>query len=192
MKYYLNSKLNIYTTRILILLRKTIYTNDFAYPITELNMSTDNSTFFNILVAIDGSEKSMKGAEYAINNIAINQKANVQMIVVTVIELNLSIFLTAPAFGLEEHEGKRKQAKEWLNNIEKLIQRKDKNIKFKLDILEDPTLKVSSIIINYAESENVDLIVVGNRGRRGFKRMLLGSVASDIVTYAHCPVLVVK
>lgn len=192
MKYYLNSKLNIYTTRILILLRKTIYTNDFAYPITELNMSTDNSTFFNILVAIDGSEKSMKATEYAIDNIAINQKANVQMIVVTVIELNLSIFLTAPAFGLEEHEGKRKQAKEWLNNIEKLIQRKDKNIKFKLDILEDPTLKVSSIIINYAESENVDLIVVGNRGRRGFKRMLLGSVASDIVTYAHCPVLVVK
>ena len=114
------------------------------------------------------------------------------MIVVTVIELNLSIFLTAPAFGLEEHEGKRKQAKEWLNNIEKLIQRKDKNIKFKSDILEDPTLKVSSIIINYAESENVDLIVVGNRGRKSFKRMLLGSVASDIVTYAHCPVLVVK
>jgi nucleotide-binding universal stress UspA family protein len=73
-----------------------------------------------------------------------------------------------------------------------MIQRKDKNIKFKSDILEDPTLKVSSIIINHAENENVDLIVVGNRGRTGFKRLLLGSVASDIVTYAHCPVLVVK
>jgi nucleotide-binding universal stress UspA family protein len=48
------------------------------------------------------------------------------------------------------------------------------------------------LIINRAESENVNLIVVGNRGRKGFKRMLLGSVASDIVTYAHCPVLVVK
>jgi nucleotide-binding universal stress UspA family protein len=73
-----------------------------------------------------------------------------------------------------------------------MIQRKDINIKFKSDILEDPTLKVSSIIINHAENENVDLIVVGNRGRTGFKRLLLGSVASDIVTYAHCPVLVVK
>jgi nucleotide-binding universal stress UspA family protein len=155
-------------------------------------MSTDNNTFFKILIAIDGSEKSMKAAEYAIDNIAINQKTNVQLIVVTVIELNLSTFLTAPTFGLEEHEGKRKQAKEWLSNIEKLIQQKDENIKFKSYILDDPTLKVSSIIINYAESENVNLIVVGNRGRRGFKRMLLGSVASDIVTYAHCPVLVVK
>jgi nucleotide-binding universal stress UspA family protein len=155
-------------------------------------MSTDNSTFFKILIAIDGSEKSMKAAEYAIDNIAINQKTNVQLIVVTVIELNLSTFLTAPTFGLEEHKEKRKQAKEWLSNIEKLIQQKDENIKFTSYILDDPTLKVSSIIINHAESENINLIVVGNRGRRGFKRMLLGSVASDIVTYAHCPVLVVK
>jgi nucleotide-binding universal stress UspA family protein len=158
-------------------------------------MSTDTNTFFKILIAIDGSEKSMKAAEYAINNIAINQKANVQLIAVTVIELvklNLSTFIAAPAFGLEDLEGKRKQAKEWLSNIEKLIQQKDKNIEFKTYILDDPTLKVSSIIINHAESENVNLIVVGNRGRKGFKRMLLGSVASDIVTYAHCPVLVVK
>lgn len=44
----------------------------------------------------------------------------------------------------------------------------------------------------YAEKENVDLIVVGTRGRSGFKRLLLGSIASGVVTYAHCPVLVVK
>ena len=48
------------------MLRKTINTNDFAYPITEFNMSSENSTFFKILVAIDGSEKSIKAAEYAI------------------------------------------------------------------------------------------------------------------------------
>jgi len=112
--------------------------------------------------------------------------------VIELTKLNISTFIAAPTYGLEDLEKKRKQAQEWLSNIEKLIQHKDKNIKFKSDILEDPTLKVSSIIINYAESENVNLIVVGNRGRHGFKRMLLGSVASDIVTYAHCPVLVVK
>ena len=72
-------------------------------------MSTDNNTFFKILVAIDGSEKSMKAAEYAID-IAINQKANVQLIAVTVIELlklNLSTFVAAPTFGLEDLEATR-------------------------------------------------------------------------------------
>ena len=37
-----------------------------------------------------------------------------------------------------------------------------------------------------------DLIVLGTRGRSGFKRILLGSVASGVITYAHCPVMVVK
>ena len=41
-------------------------------------------------------------------------------------------------------------------------------------------------------SHNVDLIVIGTRGRSGFKKLLLGSVASGVVTYAHCPVMVVK
>jgi len=38
----------------------------------------------------------------------------------------------------------------------------------------------------------VDIIVAGTRGKSGFRKLLLGSVASGIVTYAHCPVLVVK
>jgi nucleotide-binding universal stress UspA family protein len=44
----------------------------------------------------------------------------------------------------------------------------------------------------YSEKNNVDLIVVGTRGRTGFKKILLGSVAGGVVTYAHCPVLVIK
>src|SRR6187200_1372457 len=43
-----------------------------------------------------------------------------------------------------------------------------------------------------AKENNIDLIVIGTRGRTGFKKLLLGSVASHVVTYAHCPVLVVK
>jgi len=47
-------------------------------------------------------------------------------------------------------------------------------------------------IVDFAEENNIDLIVIGTRGRSGFKKLLLGSVASHVVTYAHCPVLVVK
>jgi nucleotide-binding universal stress UspA family protein len=47
-------------------------------------------------------------------------------------------------------------------------------------------------IVDYAEDKDVDLIVVGTRGRSGFKKILLGSVAYKVVTYSHCPVLVVR
>lgn len=53
-------------------------------------------------------------------------------------------------------------------------------------------MRASGVIVNYAENMNVELIVVGTRGRSGLKRLLLGSVASDVATYVHCPVLVVK
>jgi nucleotide-binding universal stress UspA family protein len=47
-------------------------------------------------------------------------------------------------------------------------------------------------ILDYAEENSVDLIVIGTRGSSGIKGLLVESVASHIVTYAHCPVLVVK
>jgi nucleotide-binding universal stress UspA family protein len=46
--------------------------------------------------------------------------------------------------------------------------------------------------VEYAEEKKIDLIVIGSKGMSGLKRMLLGSVASGVVTYADCPVLVVK
>jgi nucleotide-binding universal stress UspA family protein len=46
--------------------------------------------------------------------------------------------------------------------------------------------------VEYAEEKKMGLIVIGSKGMSGLKRMLLGSIASGVVTYAHCPVLVVK
>jgi nucleotide-binding universal stress UspA family protein len=47
-------------------------------------------------------------------------------------------------------------------------------------------------IVDYAEKENIDIIILGKSGRTGFKRILLGSTASGVVKYAHCHVLVVR
>jgi K+-sensing histidine kinase KdpD len=41
-------------------------------------------------------------------------------------------------------------------------------------------------MLDYAEEQNINLIVVGTRGRSGIKKMLLGSIASELVTYAAC------
>jgi nucleotide-binding universal stress UspA family protein len=47
-------------------------------------------------------------------------------------------------------------------------------------------------LVEYAANEKVDLIVVGTRGMTGFKKLVLGSVSSGLVTHAHCSVLVVR
>jgi nucleotide-binding universal stress UspA family protein len=115
--------------------------------------------------------------------------------------MNNTFFATASGYyGALEIEEKRKEAQQWFDKVEKLAVEENNNnnnngvnnIQFKSEIIEDPISKVGSVIVDYAERENVDLIVIGTRGRTGFKKMLLGSVASDVVTYAYCPVLVVK
>jgi len=47
-------------------------------------------------------------------------------------------------------------------------------------------------IIRFAGENGVDLIVIGTKGKTGIERLLLGSVAENIIRSAHCPVLVVK
>ena len=46
-------------------------------------------------------------------------------------------------------------------------------------------------IVDCAEKENVDLIVMSSHGRTGLSRMLIGSVTDKILRGAPCPVLVV-
>ncbi|UCC44991.1 MAG: universal stress protein [Candidatus Zixiibacteriota bacterium] len=47
-------------------------------------------------------------------------------------------------------------------------------------------------IVNVAETEAVDLIIVGTQGRTGISRAVLGSVAEAVVRQSTCPVMVVK
>ena len=47
-------------------------------------------------------------------------------------------------------------------------------------------------ILKCAEEEKVELIVMGHRERKGLDRFLLGSVATKVVTKAHCSVFVVR
>ena len=47
-------------------------------------------------------------------------------------------------------------------------------------------------IVQMAKDEGVDLVVVGSHGRSGVSKLLMGSVASHVVTHAPCSVLVVK
>jgi nucleotide-binding universal stress UspA family protein len=80
----------------------------------------------------------------------------------------------------------KQEAQNWLTKVQEKTNEND--VKLKTEFVVDPT----GAIVDYYERQNVDPIVIGSRGLSGFKRLLLGSVASGAVTYAHCPVLVVK
>ncbi len=47
-------------------------------------------------------------------------------------------------------------------------------------------------IVELAREENIDLIIIGTRGRTGLSSILLGSVAQRVAQYAPCPVLVAR
>jgi nucleotide-binding universal stress UspA family protein len=151
------------------------------------------------MLLIDGSATLMKAAHIGIS---ISKKFRSDLIGLTVIDLMslpYEYFITQP--GTLSHdkilEEKRTEAKKWLDRVDKLLLEESGEaqaieIKFKSEIIEDPYSKVESAIINYAECEGVDLIVMGTRGRSGFKRILLGSVASGVLSYAHCPIMTVR
>jgi nucleotide-binding universal stress UspA family protein len=47
-------------------------------------------------------------------------------------------------------------------------------------------------IVHYAESHDVDHIVLGHRGKSFFARWLIGSVSKQVIHYAHCTTTVVR
>lgn len=52
--------------------------------------------------------------------------------------------------------------------------------------------KPSEEIVKHAKDEDVDLIIVGNRGISGIKKFVMGSVSKKVLDEAECPVLVIK
>jgi nucleotide-binding universal stress UspA family protein len=88
-------------------------------------------------------------------------------------------------------ENAKEEAKDWFKRIEDIAKKENPNIKL------TTTVKVTeeSIygeIIQYVEKEDIDLIVIGTRGRSGIKKLLLGSKTSGVVTHSSCRVLVTK
>lgn len=147
-------------------------------------MNTSHSKFSKIMVAIDGSEHSLKAAEYALE---VSKSFNSQLFAVTVTSIPESYRLRQDEVLGESREMTDSRA--WLEKFSH--EAKTGNIELKTELINSHR-PVDYVILEYAEEKNIDLIVVGTRGRSGFKRLLLGSVASSVVSYAHCPVMIVK
>jgi nucleotide-binding universal stress UspA family protein len=155
---------------------------------------SSNQLFSKILVPIDGSEPSFHAAHIASN---IANKFNSEIIVLYVVVspskseyANLTGLVTPKQIDMII-ENAKKQARDWFNRIEDMIKVKNRNIKVSTKVILTG-IAVYGEIIQYADQENIDLIVIGTRGRSGVKKLLLGSTASGVVTYSECPVLVTR
>lgn len=150
------------------------------------NTATNNTSkqiFSKVLVAIDGSEKSMNAAEYSIY---ISEKYHTQLYALNVIRVDPDLFISAeiPDYIVEM----KNESQKYLDKVK--LKAREKTIQIKTEIIA--SLNVAGGIVEYAKNKNINLIVIGTRGISGFKKLLIGSVASGVITYAHCPVLVVK
>jgi nucleotide-binding universal stress UspA family protein len=154
----------------------------------------DEISFSRMVVAIDGSEQSLDAAGYAISLAEVYHSELIALYVVSALtqddyESDMQIEKMPESVKRIMDQAKR-ESDPWFSRMRNELST-ESSVNFHTKIILSP-MKVSGSIVNYAENTSVDLIVVGTRGRSGFKRLLLGSVALDVVTYAHCPVLVVK
>jgi len=135
-----------------------------------------------ILVALDISPQAELVGERALDLIT-HYKA--EGIFYTVAEEILD-FGEGIAIGLGEKI--REESQKDLDAAMKKAQAKGVNAR---SVLESGTSPADSIL-NYAEKEGVELIIMGSRARSGLDRFLIGSVACKVVSHAKCSVLVVR
>ena len=62
----------------------------------------------------------------------------------------------------------------------------------KVNVVAQESPSPADAIVEYAEKNGIDLIVIGNKGAGAVERFLIGSVSSKVVSHAPCSVMVVK
>lgn len=68
--------------------------------------------------------------------------------------------------------------------------RKPKEVR--VTMAQERGISASQVILDYANGNAIDLIVMGTHGRQGLGHFFLGSVAEKVVRLAHCPVLTIR
>jgi nucleotide-binding universal stress UspA family protein len=156
-------------------------------------LSRDSVSIKKILVAVDGSKTSLDAAEHAIYHAEKHDSELTALYVVSsdvrygYLEDDQKTTLTGPLKEIVTMAVER--GEKLLNEVKQKAS--ITNMDVKTDVIIGYT-SVAKSIVEYAEERNMDLIVIGTRGMTGIKKMLLGSTATGVVTYAHCPVLIVK
>lgn len=142
--------------------------------------------FKKILVPTDGSAPSAKAREVALG---MAKACNAPIVALYVVE-------PLPYVGLAEvgvpdfanyASSVREEARKLLDDIE--IECQEKGVKYESAVIE--AINVDQGIIEQAQTQGCDVIVMGSHGRRGLNRLLMGSVTRNVLSSSTVPVLVV-
>jgi len=141
-----------------------------------------------VIIGLDHSPHSEAALEWVKN---ANWPANSKFYLVSAVPVAAGAFLFAEPSGytgLETVQAEEvKSHQELTAEAEKDLRTWGLAVESRVE-LGDPR----DLIVRAAESVGADLVVVGSHGRTGLPRLLMGSVASYVVSHAPCDVMVIK
>ena len=133
-----------------------------------------------ILVAVDGSPFADAAVDQAIS---LGGICNSEIIVIGVVDHYPEQMAVAPALVEKMSEEVRQHLDRAKQKVEKA------NIPCETIVRMGGQPHV--FIVQEAKEKGIDLILMGTQGRSGIKRVLMGSVAQNVIGHAPCPVMVV-
>jgi len=138
-----------------------------------------------ILVPVDGSEQAHRAFEFVAEE--FGDAEVVLLHVVNPAEAGYSAQASIPSFSEEWYESQQAAAEELFDEIAALTDGTDLSIEREIEVG-----KPTRAIVEFADENGIDQIVMGSHGRSGVTRILLGSVAEAVVRRSPVPVTVVR
>ena len=144
----------------------------------------------NILIATDGSELADKAVS---NGLAFAKELGSNVLIVTVTEL-WSALEMAGQIDIDQNAVQHYEENEakWARNILSAAAAKAKELNVNCETLHVKDHHPAEGLVETAKSKGSDLIVIASHGRRGIKKVLLGSVAKEVITHSTVPVIVYR
>lgn len=151
--------------------------------------SEEETMYENILVAVDGSEASNRALTEAVR---MAKLARARLTAVYVIDQSGAFTYAGACDPHLLTDAARQVGRSLLNDA--IARMSEFNVPGHSEIIETLGIAedIASCIARYVDAHGVDLVVMGTHGRRGMRRMVLGSVAERFVRQSPCPVLLVR
>ncbi|WP_427185382.1 universal stress protein [Bordetella bronchialis] len=142
----------------------------------------------HILVAVDGSITAERALDHAIS---LAKSEHAKLLAVYIVEYPSSIYSSAFIDVEPFHESMVNEAQTVLNKVQAKF--RDAGVEGDVKMVDAGALSgtIADQLRAAAGDAGVDLVVMGTHGRRGFQRLVLGSVAEAFVRQSNCPVMLV-